>query len=214
MREAMVTAILEEPELEVVGVAGDGESGLETVRRERPELLVLDLMVPKLSGLRVAQSLRDEQPGLLILGVSSESDAATLYQVRRLGLAGFLDKSELDGCLLREAVAEIRRGNIHISPRARARMAALRADPEAFAKILSRREQEILIRIGGGASDEQVAGYLGIATATARRHRLTIMRKLRVATTAALVCYAAREGFWKPEFASMDLEDRWHLSGQ
>jgi two-component system NarL family response regulator len=183
-----------------IGSAEDGETALELIRRTRPDLILLDLLIPKLSGIEVARELLTCVPAPRILALSAETDAKTLYDVSQLGLPGFIDKKDSSIDVLKEAIQMVGTGKRYISPTVRERVASLRRDRNAFQKILSDREQEILSLIGGGHSDEQIASELGITESSAQTHRANILRKLELHSTAELMRYALEKGFWKSAY--------------
>lgn len=206
-REKLVEVVQGKLGMEIVGEAADGEAALELVRRSNPGLLILDLLLPKLSGLEVAHQLAESHPRLSILGISSDIDTKTLYETRQLGFAGLIDKFDLSTPNLLEALAHLRSGKAYYSQRVLEKLAKMRADPKAFPKILTQREQEVLSLIASGESDEAIGARLELSELTVRSHRLRLQRKLDLDSTAALVTYAARNGFWKPHLESINHPD-------
>jgi DNA-binding NarL/FixJ family response regulator len=195
----------------VVAVASDGEAALREIRAHRPDLVILDILIPRLSGIQVAAAVMQELPGTRILGISSENDVKTLHQVHRLNLAGFIDKNAATVENLTEAITTILAHRRYFSDSMRATVRRLRADPKAFQKILTRREQEILTVIGAGLSDAEIGERLGLSEASIRSHRRNLFRKLDVHSTPELIRFAGDAGFWKPEFSRMQLDGRYHI---
>ncbi|MEX0323152.1 MAG: response regulator [Puniceicoccaceae bacterium] len=185
---------------ELVGSAEDGESALELIRRTCPDLVLLDLLIPKLSGIELARELMTWQPAPRILALSAETDAKTLYDVSVLGLPGFIDKKDTTIDVLKKAIQTVGRGQRFISESVRQRLVTLRRDQNAFQKILSNREQEILSLIGGGLLDADISEQLGITVSSAQTHRANILRKLELHSTTELMRYALEKGFWKTEY--------------
>lgn len=195
----------------VVATAGDGVTALELARQHQPDLILLDILIPQLSGIRVARTILDEFPETRIIALSSESDRKTVHQVHQLFLPGFVDKNEAGTDVLTEAIETVLAGKRFFSPSFRQIVRDLRKDPDSFYKILTRREQEVLTLIGGGFSDADVGLQLGLSPSSAQAHRRNILRKLDLHNTPDLISFARHTGFWKDEFARMGLKDKYHL---
>ncbi|MFI5337982.1 MAG: response regulator transcription factor, partial [Opitutales bacterium] len=106
-----------------------------------------------------------------------------------------LDKNEQPVKVLREAITTVLAGRQYVSSLVRQLRASVRADPAAFDKILSEREQEVLRLVGDGLSNEQIARHLAISVSTAKHHRLNLMAKLDLHSTPQLIRYAMEKGF-------------------
>lgn len=189
----------------IVGVAGDGLSALELCLQRKPDLLLLDLLIPKMAGLVVAASLRER--GLLprILAVSSETDAYTLHRVFEIGLEGFIDKGSQNLQTLQEAIRKVGAGERYFSPRILHLQREYAARPDSFVKLLSTREQEVLSLVGACFSDGEIGERLGLSASTVQTHRRNIMQKLGMHTTPELIKYSLQHGFWKHQ--AQHLED-------
>ena len=196
---------------EIVGVAGDGESALKVIRDSRPDLVLLDILIPKLSGIHVAKTIQEELPQIRIIALSAEMDAKTVFQVNQLHLPGFLDKNEASMEVLSEAIRLVADKKRYCSESIKSKIIALKTDPKAFQKILTRREQEVLTYIGAGLSDAEIAGYLELSASSVQSHRANLMNKLDVHSTPELIRFANEHGFWKPAFEKMDLRETYHL---
>lgn len=195
---------------EVVGTAADGEEALTVIRRELPDLVILDILIPKLSGILVARTIQEERPSTRILAISSESDIKTVHQVHQLNLAGFIDKNEASVEVLMAAIRAIEERKRYFSDSVKITVQKLRADPQSFQKILTRREQEILTFIGGGLSDGEIGQKLGLSDSSVQSHRRNLFRKLDVHSTPELIRFAQESGFWKASFRRMKLDDTYH----
>jgi len=206
-QELLVDLLTRRLGIELAGVAGDGPAALELVRKTRPDLVVLDILIPQLSGIQVARTILEELPATRILAVSTETDPKTVHQIHLLNLAGFIDKNEATTAVLTEALHEIREGRRYFSASMLAVVRQLRAHPQSFPKILSPREQEILSHIGGGLSDSQIGRLLGLTENSVQSHRRNLLRKLDLHSTPELMRYALEAGFWKPAFPRLQLED-------
>lgn len=210
-REFLIDSLQNKLGCEVVGTAIDGPGALDLISRLKPELVILDILIPEISGIVVARSLRKDFPRIRILALSNEMDAKTLHQVHQLRLNGFVDKNAASFEVLEEALTVIRAGGRFFSESMVRAVKELRADPEAFMKILSPREQEILTHIGGGLSDQEIGMRLGLSDTSVQSHRRNLLRKLNCHSTPQLIRFAQDKGFWKPSFEKMNLVENYHL---
>ena len=138
-REFLVNLLRDKLSHDVVGFAADGPEALRVVRETDPDLVILDILIPKLSGIHVARCLIDERPGLRILALSSETDLKTVHQVHQLRLSGFIDKNEASVEVLRHAIDLISQRKRYVSANLTLTIERLKSDPKAFQKILTRR---------------------------------------------------------------------------
>ena len=203
--------VRERLDLDLVGTASDGEEALEIIRRKQPDMVILDILIPKLSGIQVARTILSEFQKIRILALSSEMDATTVHQVHSMNLPGFVDKNEATVSLLVEAIQEVGNSKRYYSESVKLAIRKLQVDPQAFQKILSDREQEVLIYIGGALSDHEIGTTLGLSDSAIQSHRRSLFRKLDVHSTPELIRFAHENGFWKPSFRKMQLEGNYHL---
>jgi len=192
---------------EVIGIATNGMEAIQLCREENPDLLLLDLLIPKISGLVVAENLRHEIPDLRILAISSEVDPLTVYRAFEIGLNGFLDKGSQSIEKLTDAIESVGKGKTYFSEVILEERKKLLKEPLSFQKILSPREQEVLSLIGGCYSDQEIGEFIGLSSSTVQTHRKHIMHKTNTHSTPALIKYALENGFWKPH--EKRLENTW-----
>ncbi|MDD3179031.1 MAG: response regulator transcription factor [Opitutaceae bacterium] len=182
------------PEAEV-DAAGDGATARAACRRNPPDLVILDLVLSDGDGLDLVPDFFSQVPTVKIIALSSHIDEFTLHRALSSRVHGILDKNEQPIKVLREAVTAVLAGRQYISSAVQRLHATLRADPAAFDKILSDREQEVLRLVGEGLTNEQIARRLGVGVATAKKHRLKLMAKLDMHSTPQLMRYAIEKGF-------------------
>lgn len=175
--------------------AGDGASGLDLCRREKPSLIILDLALPDGDGLDLIDDLLALCPKAKIIGLSGYVDEFTIYRALGSRLNGFVDKHDHNSGQLGAAIREVMAGERYFSPRALKAWNGLRNDPAAFDKILSAREQHLLRLFGQGLGNENIAAAIDLCELTVRNHRCRIMGKLGLRTSAELVSYAYAKGF-------------------
>lgn len=184
------------PDAEEIAEVGDGTSALAACRRLRPDLILLDLELPDTDGLDLLAELRRHAPpSLRVLVLSSHTEPFSLSRLRAAKIHGFVDKNEQSPETLCTALREVVAGRPYFSAVVDRGHAALRADPRAFDKLLSDREQELLRLFGQGLSNEEVASRHGLTPVTARNHRRNIMGKLGIHSTPELIQYAIENGF-------------------
>lgn len=175
--------------------AADGAKALERCRALPPDLIILDLELPDGDGLDLLPELRKLAPGAKVIVLSSHTDDVTVHRVMQKHVEGFVDKNSQPLEMLREAVQTVMDGRRYMSPAVRKVWARLRDEPEAFSKILSDREQEILGLVGRGLTNSEIAEKLGLRAVTVQNHRCNIMARLGIHSTSHLIRYANDKGF-------------------
>ena len=178
---------------ELVGIAQNGEAGWELCLAERPEMVMLDIEMPKLDGLEMADRLLAKLPKTRLLVMSGLTDPYSIWRVWQSGAHGYLDKTQ-DIDSWSKAILEVSAGRRFFSPVFHQVKAEWLSQPEAFQKILSDREQEVLRLVVAGWDDVRVGTKLGISPATVEAHRKHIRRKLELHNDRELVAYARKWG--------------------
>lgn len=212
-RDFLVAVLQRNEALLPLGIAGDGLTALEVFRAHHPRLVLLDILIPEQSGILVARRMLQEAPITRIIALSAERDPKTLYQIHQLGLSGFIDKNQTDTKTLSQAIDTVLSGGRFFSESYRTTVRDLRTNPDAFHKILSKREQEFLTLVGSGLSDEEISDKLDISLASVPSYRQNLYKKLGLHSNTELIRYAQETGFWKPAFKDLNLENsyHWHL---
>lgn len=186
------------PDLVVVGEAGDGPEALQLVAALRPDVLVLDVALPGLSGIEVARRLRAAGSPVRVLVLSAHDDEACVRGVLSSGAAGYLLKDEARQTIV-DAVRGVARGergwlSRRVAAHAfRCEGAADRGAPGA-SPALTPREREVLRLVAQGQDNARIAGALGISVETVRTHVTAILGKLRVRSRADAVAWAWMRG--------------------
>lgn len=180
---------------EIVGEAGAGREALALIRRLRPDLIVLDLMLTDVSGFVVAERARAMRRSLRVLVLSEWLREYVVVRLEEIGVQGYLSKAESNPEALRAALHALAGGGTYFSARYGALKRERCADPLGAAKIISRAERRVLALIGGCHDDQAIAELLGISPATAQWHRSQLMAKLDLHTTPQLIAYAQANGF-------------------
>jgi DNA-binding NarL/FixJ family response regulator len=199
LREALAELLAREPDLKVVGTAATAREALEQVERARPDVLVLDVGLPDMSGIEVARRLRHSRTKVLML--SAHADKRFVQEALKAGAAGYVSKGAAR-TELASALRAVASGQSYLSPEVAAPFARALREPELGApppsSVLAPREREVLVLIAGGARSAQIAARLYIKVGTVEAHRRNIKRKLGLHTVADLTKYALREGLTSP----------------
>jgi two-component system nitrate/nitrite response regulator NarL len=193
-REAVVRAVRERPELELVGEAGDGREALAAVRELAPDVAVLDLKMPGLDGLQVLNALRRDGAATRVVLLSAFLDGAMAFEAVAGGAAAFLSK-DADRRRITETIGAVSRGETVLGPEIQAGLAEeirLRGAPTRPG--LSAREREILGHIAEGRSAPEIAKLIYVSPATVKSHLGALYEKLGVSDRAAAVAEAMRRG--------------------
>lgn len=199
-RDALRSIIESQGSAKVVAETGDGREAVELAREHRPDIAVLDLWMPRLSGEAAARQIVESGCGTRVLILSMHEDSKPVRGAFRAGALGYVVKSAASSELL-DAIAALRAGRTYVSPSvAHHLVSALDEEPSAPSPLLSLtdREREVLQLIAEGLSTKEVATQLGVSTKTADSHRTSLMRKLGVHKASELVRIAIREGVIAP----------------
>lgn len=200
VREALRETLDKEPDIQVIGEAGDANSAFERARSLNPDLVVLDIGLPDLNGIEAATRLK-ERAGVepKIIALSAYADRRFVTEMLRAGASSYVTKSSAGTELVR-AIRAVAAGETYICPEvAGALVSAMRDGPgKAEAPRLSRREREVLRLIAEGIRSPSMAEQLHISLGTVEVHRRNIMRKLGLRSVAELTRYAVREGLVLP----------------
>jgi DNA-binding NarL/FixJ family response regulator len=200
MREGIHALLADEPGIEVIGEAEGGESAVRLAREHRPDVVIMDISMPDMSGIEATRRILADLPEIKIIALSMHSDRRFVREMLAAGAAGYLLK---DAAYeeLRSALHAVSCNQTYLSPALEAAapgqdalVPAETAPAEKTAGVLSRREREILRLISEGNSTRHIALSLRLSEKTVAAHRSHIMHKLKVKSVAELTKYAIREG--------------------
>ncbi len=196
LREGVRLILARLPGIEVVGESGDGLDALQQIEKLKPDLTILDISLPSLSGVELARKLRKYVPDMKILVLSRHDSPEYVEQLVKLGIHGYVLKEEAGSDLIK-AVEVIQKGQTYLSPRITSQLVTgfdtPRSGKDPF-QILSNREREILKLVAEGKSNVKIGKELLISPRTVKVHRANIMKKLNVHKVADLVKYAIKAG--------------------
>jgi DNA-binding NarL/FixJ family response regulator len=185
--------------VEVIGEAGDGIELLSLLREVRPQMVILDISMPRLRGLEAAKEIKTSFPQVKVLILSMHRNTEYFYNAISSGAEGYLLKEDADRELY-TAIEKIRRGERYVSPILSEELSKdvveLRGGHRrTSSEDLSIREKEILKLVAEGKTSPEIADLLCISVRTVQNHRANIMRKLNIKNTTDLLRYAYRRGY-------------------
>jgi len=188
--DALARFLEDEPDIELVGRAHDGEQAMRTIEAEAPDVAILDLRMPPFGGIDIARRLIESQSKTVVLLYTAHAERALLMEALDAGARGFLLKeAPLDD--VARAIRLVSGGGIYIDPA----LAGIVAGPESAARLphLTPREREVLRLLADGMRNEQVGLELGISPLTVRTHVKNAMDKLAADTRTEAVASALRQ---------------------
>ena len=203
LREALRALLEAERDLRIIGECGDGREVVPTVKQLAPQVLVVCLMMPGLSGLEVTRQVRDQVPATRVVILSTYASELYAAQGLQHGAAGYV-ATAARGTHLVKAVRAAGSGRRYLSPPLTARGVDAhlqRTMPSAvdLYEVLTTREREVLHLAADGYGNPQVGAILGISTRTAETHRAHLMHKLGLGSQTELVRYAIERGIASTE---------------
>jgi DNA-binding NarL/FixJ family response regulator len=199
VRQGLKAIINSQADMKVAGEAEDGVEALEMVKNIGPDVLVLDIAMPKLDGLRTAQQVNKESPSTRVLLLSSYGSEEYVDEALKMKVAGYLLKESASHELL-QAVREVMKGNTYFCPsiakriQGRIRECFQNGDKKPKSRHLTEREREVLRLLAEGNANKMVADKLGISIKTVEKHRQAMMHKLNIHEIAGLTRYALERG--------------------
>jgi DNA-binding NarL/FixJ family response regulator len=190
------------PEVCYSGFVSTLEQARERCRSRPPALLLLDVMLPDGSALELVEELRGTRVGTKIILCTSCTNEVILHHFDRLMLEGLVWKEYSLSPVLHAAFRAVLAGGRYFPPELREIRRRLRADPNAWFKLLSDREQELLPLLGAGQTDGEIGDVMKLSPNTVHSHRRSIMQKLGLHRTVELIQWAQRTGFVFPSMMS------------
>jgi DNA-binding NarL/FixJ family response regulator len=185
-------------DIQVIGEASDGAEARDMAIRERPDLAILDVKMPKLTGLQATREIRDQAPDVAVLILSMYDDERYLFEALKAGASGYVLKSQADSDLI-EAVRAVERGEPFLTPEAqRALIQDVLGEGASREEELTPREQEVVKLVAEAHTNREIAAILHLSEKTVENHRSNAMRKLGMRDRVELVRYAIRKGLIEP----------------
>jgi len=198
LRDGLKHILSGEGGMVVVGEAGDGKTAYEEIERIKPDVAVLDISMPVLTGLEVARLLHKYNNEIKIIILSRHDNEEYIQEALKNGINGYILKDNAGDDLIR-AIHEVLKGNVYLSPRivtmlTKGIVTNEKNDKNVRDGILSHREKEVLKLVAEGKQSSEIASLLRISVKTVKVHRLNIMNKLDIHNVTDLVKYAIKNG--------------------
>ena len=200
VREGLRALLRTEPDIEIVGEAETGREAVQLATTLKPDVVLIDIAMPLLSGLEATRQIARQAPSSRVLILSSYSDDDYVHQLAEAGGAGYLLKQAAFADVIR-AIREAIKGNTFFSPAISKRLSdhyretIVRGVPvRKSTDLLTSRETEVLQLIAEGGGNKRIAAELGISVKTVERHRQRLMHKLDIHDVAGLTRYAISKG--------------------
>lgn len=181
-----------DPEFEIVGEAGDGAEALALARQFRPDVVLMDLLMPVMDGIEATGIIRRELPDTEIIALTSVLEDASVVGAVRAGAIGYLLKDAQADELCR-AIRAAAAGQVQLSPKAAERLMREVRAPES-PEVLTQRETEVLRLLAQGQANKEIGRTLNISEKTVKTHVSSILAKLDVPSRTQAALYAARIG--------------------
>ena len=204
VREGLKQLLNSQQDMEVVGEAEDGREALEKAKSLRPDVTLLDIAMPRLSGLEAVRLIKEAVPDTRIVVLSMHKKEAYVHQVFASGALAYVLKASPSSDVL-EAIRAVHRGEYFLSSKIRAEvigtyLQSRREKPAVRGyDLLSEREQQVFRLLVEGNSTNQVADVLCVSPKTVEKHRTNVMKKLDLHDLVAMVKYAVKIGIIDPE---------------
>ncbi|MBF8268143.1 MAG: response regulator transcription factor [Dehalococcoidia bacterium] len=198
-REGLRSLLEAWEQVEVVGEASNGEEAVDMAHRLRPDVVLMDVGMPRMNGLEAARRITREIPGVKVLMLTIHSTDEHFFEALAAGASGYVLK-EAASAELKAALEAIRRGGLFLHPSMALRLVedylhrVSSGEEEATYETLTQREKEVLRLVGEGYSSQEIAERLVLSSNTVQTHRMHIMEKLNLHSRAELMRYAVRMG--------------------
>lgn len=193
VRDGLRSRLQRSEEMLVVGEACNGEEALDMVGRLLPDVVLMDINMPKLNGIQATEAILDGWPKTIILVLSMHDDREYVTNVISAGARGYVLKSA-SAEEMYNAIKAVHSGGVYYSPSV---ATALMNEPASTTTSLTDREQHVLGLLANGLSNKEIARELDISTRTVETHRRNLKQKLNTRSTAELIRFAIDYGFGK-----------------
>jgi len=192
-----------QPDIEIVAEASNGEEALEMARIHHPDVIVMDITLPDISGIEATRRIKAENPATAVVALTIHEDEQYFFEMLQAGASGYVPKRAAPEDLI-SAIRAAHADEIYLYPSLAKSLVAdflgrqHAESPHTSLDVLTEREQEVLELLAAGRSNEEIAEALVISKHTVARHRENLMRKLGLHNRAELVKYAIRKGIINP----------------
>lgn len=195
VRQGMKLYLQYDPNIDVIGEASNGRQGVDLVEQLRPDVVIMDLLMPVMDGITAIREIKTRFPDVEVLALTSVLEDRKVVDAMQAGAMGYLLK-DTDAEALTEAIHATARGEVRLHPEAAKRLVREVHTPRSteLGEPLTPRETETLKLLAGGCSNKEIARTLGVEERTAKAHVSNLMAKLGVRSRTQAALYAMREG--------------------
>jgi DNA-binding NarL/FixJ family response regulator len=199
VRQGIRLLLDDQPDVEVVGEAADGQQAVTLVERLEPNVVVMDLAMPGVNGLEATHTIKKKFPGVQVVALTVHDSDEYFFQMIDAGAAGYVLKGA-DPSLLLEAIRTAHQGEVFLYPPLTTKLVrdylrrAGSGEERALYHDLTEREREVLRLIAEGHTNQEIADLLYISLSTVQTHRTHVMEKLKLRKRSELIDYALRQG--------------------
>lgn len=187
----LVNALKVVPSIQILGAFTSGYELLQSLEKCQPDIILLDIQMPQISGEELARRILTTYPGIKIIILSAMEEHFLIQEMLAMGCSGFLRKSNTHPDLLVSAIESVSYGNVFLDDELKGRLMAavskVQNKASKAAALLTKKEKEVLAHIVEGLSSKKIAGLLGISIRTVETHRFSLLQKMDVKNTAELV---------------------------
>jgi NarL family two-component system response regulator LiaR len=207
LRHGLRVLLETEPDMEVVGEAGTGRAAIDLALQTRPDVVLMDLIMPEMDGITATQILHEEQPQSRVLILSSMEEASIVTAAVRAGAIGIVGKSVPIEVLV-QSIRAAAQGHVQFSPAATALLVRKMQTPTESPERLTAREFEVLQYVADGLANKEIAWKLRISEKTVKSHVSTILAKFGLESRTQAALYAARNGLVVAEVVPLPRSER------
>jgi DNA-binding NarL/FixJ family response regulator len=199
LREGLRSLLREHDDFEVIGEAADGRSGIRLILSQNPDLVLMDLSMPKMNGFEAIREIKKTEPDIKIIALTVHNTEEYILMTLQAGADGYVLKDATHDELIM-AIRQVLSGKRFLSPSVSGKVIAgylegkKNSAPLTQMDTLTQREREVLKLIAEGYKNKDVAEFLCISLKTVEKHRANLMRKLDLHNTSALTLYAVERG--------------------
>jgi two-component system response regulator NreC len=198
VRAGLRMLFMAEDDIEIVDEVGSAEEALDTVRKIEPDVVLMDVALPGMSGIEATRRIKEANPNVAVLALTMHEDEQYFFEMLNAGASGYMPKRAAPDDLV-SAIHVVSRGEVYLYPTlakllVKDFLERAESSSERVTDILTPREREVLTYIAEGYTNREIAEALTISHKTVDRHRENIMRKLNLHSRVELVKYAIEKG--------------------
>ena len=199
VRSGLRMLLLAEPDIEIVGEASSGREAVEMALDLRPDVVVMDVQMPDMNGIEATRAIKEQSDDCAVLALTIHEDEQYFFQMLNAGALGYVPKRAAPDDLVR-AIRLVYQGHVFLYSSMASMLASDYLDRVESGEegdsldLITKREREVLVLIGEGRMNKEIAEELSISVKTVERHRENIMNKLNLHSRTELVKYAIRKG--------------------